>query len=318
MMKDLEATMRAGLNMNQNVDMDPAAHAGEALFQKCMDGGDLSRLLTEVEPLLSVSKFRSQNPLFKGTTLLCAAAHGGNVNTTRLLLAARADPNVFINVPASNGSRPKYDDFMLMQAKLLVGGSYDVLCRFNNRSSALYEAARMGHTNLVRLLLDAGADVDDGDAAPIDVAVMNDDVDVLRMLIDAGGDLERQHIESGAGTLDYPTLRAIRNGKLKVIQYFQRHGLLDSDDREYAQNEAKRERAQPEGPYDTSAEVRQAIAKRAAKQCATCGKRTGKLKTCGHCKAVSYCGSACQRADWTSHKGVCKPPPPAGATSDDL
>ncbi len=31
-----------------------------------------------------------------------------------------------------------------------------------------------------------------------------------------------------------------------------------------------------------------------------------KLLTCGACKTASYCGAACQRAHWTTHKVACK------------
>jgi len=44
-------------------------------------------------------------------------------------------------------------------------------------------------------------------------------------------------------------------------------------------------------------------------QCAHCRKKaseTVKLSTCTRCKAVKYCGAACQRAAWPHHKGVCK------------
>ena len=47
--------------------------------------------------------------------------------------------------------------------------------------------------------------------------------------------------------------------------------------------------------------------------CATCG-GPGSLK-CGRCKAVSYCGPDCQRADWKregGHKGACVPVVAAG------
>jgi hypothetical protein len=42
--------------------------------------------------------------------------------------------------------------------------------------------------------------------------------------------------------------------------------------------------------------------------CGACGKppATGEaLLRCGRCRAVSYCGPACQRAHWKAHKMNC-------------
>ena len=44
-------------------------------------------------------------------------------------------------------------------------------------------------------------------------------------------------------------------------------------------------------------------------QCAHCGKpssETVKLSICTRCKAIKYCGAACQKAAWPKHKLVCK------------
>lgn len=45
--------------------------------------------------------------------------------------------------------------------------------------------------------------------------------------------------------------------------------------------------------------------------CAGCGRSGGTpLKACSRCKAVRYCGEACQRKAWTAHKAVCRPAAP--------
>jgi hypothetical protein len=42
--------------------------------------------------------------------------------------------------------------------------------------------------------------------------------------------------------------------------------------------------------------------------CAHCGKNGGGFKRCSICKEASYCGAACQHANWKRHKKTCKPP----------
>jgi hypothetical protein len=40
--------------------------------------------------------------------------------------------------------------------------------------------------------------------------------------------------------------------------------------------------------------------------CAHCGKQRDVMKRCSRCAHASYCGAACQHADWKEHKTTCK------------
>ena len=44
--------------------------------------------------------------------------------------------------------------------------------------------------------------------------------------------------------------------------------------------------------------------------CAHCDKQGAGFKRCSRCKQASYCGVACQNADWKRHKKTCAPPVP--------
>ena len=46
-----------------------------------------------------------------------------------------------------------------------------------------------------------------------------------------------------------------------------------------------------------------------AESCAHCGKKGAGFKRCSVCKQASYCGAACQKADWKRHKKDCAPVP---------
>jgi len=47
-----------------------------------------------------------------------------------------------------------------------------------------------------------------------------------------------------------------------------------------------------------------------AESCAHCGKQGVGFKRCSRCKQASYCGVACQNANWQRHKKTCAPPVP--------
>jgi hypothetical protein len=47
-----------------------------------------------------------------------------------------------------------------------------------------------------------------------------------------------------------------------------------------------------------------------AESCAHCGKHGAGFMRCSRCKQASYCGVACQNADWKRHKKTCAPPVP--------
>lgn len=47
-------------------------------------------------------------------------------------------------------------------------------------------------------------------------------------------------------------------------------------------------------------------AKGRERTCHACGSK-GKMRVCSRCGEAVYCGPACQRAAWGSHKKVCKP-----------
>jgi hypothetical protein len=57
----------------------------------------------------------------------------------------------------------------------------------------------------------------------------------------------------------------------------------------------------------------------AALGCRACGTPpagSDKLKRCGACSRVAFCGAACQKADWPRHKRACKAATPAAALAD--
>lgn len=40
--------------------------------------------------------------------------------------------------------------------------------------------------------------------------------------------------------------------------------------------------------------------------CSRCSRRADKLFWCGRCRGTKYCSESCQKADWATHKTICK------------
>jgi hypothetical protein len=65
------------------------------------------------------------------------------------------------------------------------------------------------------------------------------------------------------------------------------------------------------------------MSERKCLHCSTAATDAHRLKTCSRCKAVSYCNTTCQHADWPTHKLVCNKHDGlrlgyAGATEDSI
>ncbi len=151
-------------------------------------------------------------PLLSGETPVMTAARTGDPEVLELLLAAGGDPNV-------TGTRGQTALMWAVAqrhpaaARVLLGRGADVLARSDTWSqvmavpphshpanrqdvphganTALLFAARVGDAASARLLLEAGADVNDTDAAGVSataLAAHSGFVDVVELLLDAGAD----------------------------------------------------------------------------------------------------------------------------------
>ena len=133
-----------------------------------------------------------------GRTPLHVAAFGGHRETMRILAKAGVDPNALEN--------DRYDivtiasvanDVPTLRTALEIGGSArNVTSRYDG--TALIAAAHLGHAEIVKILIEAGAPLDHvnnlGWTALIESIVLGDGgprhTETLRALVEAGADLK--------------------------------------------------------------------------------------------------------------------------------
>ncbi len=121
----------------------------------------------------------------QGETLMMLAAREGKPNVVRTILAAR--PRLHIRNPLGE--------------------------------SALMLATILGHTEIAKLLIDAGAPVDQGGWTPLIYAAARNRVDIARLLIAKGANVNAA-AENGTTAL----MMAAREGQLPILLLLLEHG----------------------------------------------------------------------------------------------
>jgi len=124
---------------------------------------------------------------------------------------------------------------------------------------------------------------------------------------------ELSHLSSIDGIREEPfSVIASRahEDRLAFLSYLDKDvGIPDINDRQKLANaliRAVRESRVPRWAGD----IPKPVVPKVREACAHCGRAVEKLLTCGRCKQAKYCGAACQRQAWPSHKAKCQRPPP--------
>jgi len=137
-------------------------------------------------------------------------------------------------------------------------------------NTPLMYAASVGHVTSIALLLQSGADIEAKSNTGVNAlydAVSQERIDCVRALVRFGVDINVQ--VDGVSIVDFASTK--NNAELMAAL-----------------------RMKPDKLY----------------RCAQCKKTTTdrkKSQKCSVCRTTSYCGRACQVANWPIHKVVCKP-----------
>ena len=158
-----------------------------------------------------------------GTTL-CQAATAGGLRDVRILLARGADVDATTEYVNGNGDELSWSALiwaadgghLSVVTALLDAGSLE-------RDAALQTASFRGHTPIVALLLDRGADIHFGDDLSLVSASERGYVATATLLLDRGADLEAQ--DGG------PLVHAAQFGRLEMVAFLLDRGAdIHADD----------------------------------------------------------------------------------------
>ena len=159
------------------------------------------------------------------TSLFCTAMGPNNSSQSPVLLAWG---NSIPPPPRISSANPLIDasirgDAVTVQALLSQGGDLNAKDEYN--ATALMEACRFRHVDVVRLLLAKGADINFADAGmtALMFASQEPDTDVVRVLLDNGADVDAKRDDDGWTALMLASehgyvdvVRALLSGKANV------------------------------------------------------------------------------------------------------
>jgi hypothetical protein len=151
-----------------------------------------------------------------GHTALVIAAEMGHVDIVKLLLAAGADPNITDNL------RPR-ELGMLVSEDVVLAGIDEVMETGKGQGiTPLAFAARFGHAEVVRILLQAGAQVNEKarKAMPLLLALTeNGRAAIVALLLNAGAEVDAQ--DNGGMS---PLMEASLSGDVESARILLAHG----------------------------------------------------------------------------------------------
>jgi ankyrin repeat protein len=157
-----------------------------------------------------------------GRTPLGLAINANQARAVELLLASHADPNGFLSNRDSSGEMPLTPLQLAAQtgnmrfATMLISAGARVDATGASRRTALHFAVY--HLDMMRFLLQAGADVNARDAqgaSPLDEAAWNGSLDAAALLLAHGARLNEPDTQTGATPLNEAAYR----GRAEIVQY---------------------------------------------------------------------------------------------------
>lgn len=209
-----EEIMRRLLQMGANVNI---CH-GSTVLQYAMDIGDLKLVEFLIRKGADISKMREvvETPLICAVTLQqldivkCLLEQGADVN-----LGKKTYP---LKAAVQTGN--------VKMVELLLNAGANVHVRENEGGTVIDVAAMEGHTEIVKLLLEYGAQLSNKYEAAFENALYAKNMDLMELLLQIDADVNR--VFNGATILQ----RSIEMGELEIVDFLVKNGAIVNDFRE--------------------------------------------------------------------------------------
>jgi ankyrin repeat protein len=197
-----------------------AENAAGPMYVKAAKEGDIKT----IETLFSIG-FSANQPI-RGYTPLWFAIQSNRVDIVELLLEQHADPDALVmtgvDLSQYGGNITPLKLAVLLDnqriAQMLISSGAQVDSKGPAGRTALYEAVRDAHLDLIRFLIENGAVVNIRDkegASPLDYAVWSGSVDSVALLLAHGARLNELESQTGAT----PINEAAFVGHTNVVRY---------------------------------------------------------------------------------------------------
>src|SRR5580658_9571660 len=198
--------------------------AGEMLMTAEIHGD-----LNTMESLLSAG-FNPNLPFRGGGTPLSFAMQLGNGPVLKLLLAWHADPNAPISSAKFSETPLQYaaETGNVPIASILIAGGAQVNTNGPKRRTALHAAVANGHLDMIRLLIEKGANARDAEgASPLDDAVWRGSLDTVAILLAHGAHLNDADTQTGATLINEAAYRGDTPLIRYLLQFYPDLGIPD-------------------------------------------------------------------------------------------